>query len=172
MKYNLIVFLSCLTFISFRPLEKPVILTEKQFYIQQLNQSDIIEKIDTINHYYNIDLALLISIVNIESQFKQSATSTVNVNGSKDQGLLQLNNAYFNTPNIYEPLVNITIGIDYFNTCLLKSNGDIKSALYRYNSGNRTNYGQSEKYIKKIMDYYIRLKLDYFEYKGVKNGNN
>jgi soluble lytic murein transglycosylase-like protein len=168
MKFNLLVFLSIIFLISFKPITIQKInedqkLTQKEFYQKITGKPEIIEIIYDVNEYYNIDIELLIALSRTESGLNPTATNEKkNKNGSIDRGLYQLNSNYFKSPDIYNELVNITLGITFFNNCLKRANGDIEKALMLYNSGQQMKkYENFHKYYCDIQIYRFYLKSEF-----------
>jgi soluble lytic murein transglycosylase-like protein len=163
MKYNLLVFLCVILFISYKPVPLKQPISEKEFYSTYTKQPEMIAIIDDINKYYQNDLALLISLSMIESGMNQWAVNDKNINGSKDLGLYQLNNNHFRSPYILDPVINIANADAHLSYCLDKTRGDIENALRLYNGGYYLRNPNTEIYVKKVMNYYVKLKLNYSE---------
>jgi Transglycosylase SLT domain len=115
--------------------------------------------IQTASHY-QIDPALIKAIIMAESGYN---TKAVSKRGAK--GLMQLmpeTAQSLGVEDIFNPLQNITGGIQYFKQMVNRFNGDVKLALAAYNAGSRNvrNYNgvppfkATHFYIKKVLKYY------------------
>jgi soluble lytic murein transglycosylase-like protein len=156
MKYNLLVFLCVLIFLSQKPYEKPYEPTRQEIYGQITGHPEIVDIIYKVNQDYNIEPEILIAICWRESNFDPDAIGR-NAN-SYDQGLMQLNSIYFSGEYVTDPLINCTIAIHHFNKALIKANGNLSDALRIYNSGNIRRTAQKEKYVSAILQYYMNLR--------------
>ncbi len=91
---------------------------------------------------YGLDPLLIVSIIRVESSFKQTATSEKGA-----RGLMQIMPATgfwiaeqvgledFSEESIYEPSINILLGTWYLNDLLQQFNGELCPALAAYNGG-------------------------------------
>ena len=99
---------------------------------------------DLVNFYateYNVDPNLVYAIIKAESNFDEKAISNKNACGlmqlmfdtavqvAKEIGI------DINEETIYEPDININIGVKYISTLINKYNGNIPLALTAYNAG-------------------------------------
>jgi hypothetical protein len=167
MRFNLLVFISIIFLISFKPITQEKInedriITQKEFYQNFTGKPEIIGIIYDVNKYYNIDIELLIALSQTESGLNSQATNYKNKDGSIDAGLYQLNSNYFKSPDIYQDLVNITLGITFFDNCLKRANGNTEKALMLYNTGQISI--RTEKFVKyyyTIQSYRYYLKYEY-----------
>jgi len=93
----------------------------------------------TITKYskkYNVDKVLICALIQHESNGR-NVRSRRNRNGSRDYGLMQINQIH-SPKNIYalnNKDTNIRIGVWYLSKCLRKSRGNIKRACIFYNAG-------------------------------------
>jgi soluble lytic murein transglycosylase-like protein len=115
--------------------------------------------IQTASHY-QIDPALIKAIIMAESGYN---TKAVSKSGAK--GLMQLmpqTAQSLGVEDIFNPLQNITGGVQYFKHLVNRFSGDVKLALAAYNAGSRNvrNYNgvppfkATHSYIKKVLMYY------------------
>lgn len=154
-----LVILLCLLFFS-GTYENPK-PSKAEFYGKHLNQIELVNIIDKVNQNYGYDIEILIALCYQESRFNQYAVC-YNKDGTKDNGYYQLNSKYFNSPIIYDPLVNVTLGIAYFDDCMKRSNCSTRKALYLYNSGKTFAVSESaEKRADDIILYAMNLKEQY-----------
>ena len=96
---------------------------------------------------YNVDELLIYSIIKAESNFNENAKSTANAIGLMqlmENTAIELTNEINSTStNLYEPEINIQLGIYYFSTLLEKYN-NIGLTLAAYNAG----MGRVDKWIE------------------------
>ncbi|MBD3328313.1 transglycosylase SLT domain-containing protein [Candidatus Peregrinibacteria bacterium] len=71
-----------------------------------------------------------------------------NTNGTRDQGLMQLNSRYFKHPNVMDPAVNIDLGVKHLAGLLKRYNGNVIDVAAAYNCG----HAEAEKIGKKVYD--------------------
>lgn len=139
----LIIFL-LLYFILFKIIEIDKIVMKK---IYPLKYSEYIDK---YAEEYNIDKYLVYAIIKAESNFKEDAKSTSNA-----VGLMQIMEATaIETANkmdlnvakedLFEPELNIKIGLKYFTNLLKKYNDNYNLAIIAYNAG----IGNVDKWIR------------------------
>ena len=106
---------------------------------------------------YKIDEELVYALIQHESGGK-NIRGRKNRNGSRDHGIMQINEVH--SPNdvtrLYNCKINIKIGIWYLSLCIKKSKGNIKEACRMYNQGL---YGKKWKY--KNWKYVKRIIKDY-----------
>ncbi len=130
----LIVFL-LLYFVLFKVVELDKIVMKK---IYPLKYSEYVEK---YSKEYNIDKYLVYAIIKAESNFEEEAKSTSNA-----VGLMQVMEATaFETANkielsiseedLFNPDINIKIGLKYFTVLLEKYNNNYNLAIIAYNAG-------------------------------------
>jgi len=114
---------------------------------------------------YEIAFSLLKAVIKAESDFNPTAVSK---KGAK--GLMQIMPANFEHLNIYDPFnprENIMGGTYYLKKLLNRFNGSVSLALAAYNAGptpvehynNIPPYPETERYVKKVMDFYSAYKL-------------
>jgi soluble lytic murein transglycosylase-like protein len=108
-------------------------ISKEDYYIEILKHDELIHEIFYNAEKYKIKPELLIALSMQESELFQYAIGR-NIQ-SKDLGFFQLNDKYFNSPLIFDVKVNTFLGISYFDYCLKSSNGNVRQALYKYNSG-------------------------------------
>ena len=130
----LVIFL-LLYFILFKILEVDKIVMKK---IYPLKYSEYVEK---YAEEYNIDKYLVYAIIKAESNFEENAKSASNA-----VGLMQIMEATaIETSNkmelnvtendLFNPELNIKIGLKYFTTLLEKYNNNYNLAIIAYNAG-------------------------------------
>ena len=157
MKYN-ITLLLCLLFITFKPIGNKL-MSKQEFYGQFLNQKEIVKIISQVNQNYNYDIEILIALCWRESGFKSEAKN-ININGSQDNGLMQINSNYFNGEYVNNSLVNITLGVVHFDNAM-KKGIYIERGLSIYNTGKIKKDKKINQYISDILLYAINLKEEY-----------
>lgn len=64
-----------------------------------------------------------------------------NTNGTFDQGLMQLNSAYFKDPNVMDPATNIELGVKAIAKLLKRYGGNIENVIMAYNCGHAPSEG-------------------------------
>lgn len=95
--------------------------------------NEIYEKVMYYSHMYNIDPAVIISIIKRESNFKTEAKSNAGA-----IGLMQLMPGTASSMGVKNPWdigENILGGIKYFKQCLEKNKENLPLALASYNAG-------------------------------------
>lgn len=103
-----------------------------------------------------VDPAILLGLIQVESNFNPDATN-LNTNGTSDRGLMQINSGTskwlwgrafpeepYDVCKLYDPKINITLGTLYLQDMLIRY-GDIEKALTAYNKGP----GGLERWVKK-----------------------
>ena len=124
-----------LYFILFKILEIDKIILKK---IYPLKYSEYVEK---YAEEYNVDKYLVYAIIKAESNFKENANSTSNA-----VGLMQIMEATaIETANkmnlniteldLFNPELNIRLGLEYFTNLLDKYNDNYNLAIIAYNAG-------------------------------------
>ena len=131
----ILIIILLLYFVLFKVVEVDKIVMKK---IYPLKYSEYIEK---YSEEYNIDKYLVYAIIKAESNFKEDAKSTSNA-----IGLMQIMEATaFETANkmdlnisekdLFDPELNIKIGLKYFTSLLEKYNNNYNLAIIAYNAG-------------------------------------
>lgn len=90
---------------------------------------------------HNVEYALVLGLIEVESTFRTDAVSCVGC-----YGLMQLNPQYF--PSGLSPAENIRYGVAFLAEKLDQYTGDIGAALTAYNAGHDTG---SREYAEKVM---------------------
>ncbi len=104
-------------------------------YIANLPQNKrwVLRLVNTISKWYKVDEKLVLSIISVESNFENVATS------NKDaQGLMQLipdTAERFNVKNAYNATQNIKGGVAYLRWLLAYFKGDVALTVAAYNAG-------------------------------------
>ncbi|WP_018151488.1 lytic transglycosylase domain-containing protein [Leeia oryzae] len=120
----------------------------------------MIEMIQQVARWNDVDPRLALSIVSVESRFEPSAKSPANA-----MGLMQLIPATaerFNVKNAYNASQNVKGGIRYLRWLLDRYNGDIKLVAAAYNAGEGAvdkykgvpPYKETQAYVAKVMRFY------------------
>jgi len=119
--------------------------------LTKLFPKEYTEYVERYASEYNIDPLLIYAIIKAESNFAPGVKS-----GSGAYGLMQImentakevagkaNIRLEDTELLYEPAININIGIAYLDTLIKKYNGNELLALIAYNAG----IGNVDKWIK------------------------
>ena len=85
-----------------------------------------------------IDPAIALAIASHESGFNPNAVNTANPNGTKDWGVMQLNDTTVQTIGVTNPLdpkQNIDAGVSLLAGLLNRYSGNVRNALWAYASG-------------------------------------
>ncbi len=149
---------------------------------------DYIDLIRQQAEKYGLDPLFVISVVHAESRFAAGATSHKDAKGlmqmKEDTAKWCADNMRlegFTAEQIYQPEVNITLGVWYLNYLLGEFGGDYTLTLAAYNAGmgnvkkwlenpqyskdRRTldviPYGETERYVKKVFNNYTIYKMLY-----------
>ena len=127
-------------------------------YIANLPKSKrwVLRLVNTISKWYKVDEKLVLSIISVESNFENVATS------NKDaQGLMQLipdTAERFNVKNAYNATQNIKGGVAYLRWLLAYYKGDVALTVAAYNAGEGAvnkykgipPYAETKLYVKKV----------------------
>jgi soluble lytic murein transglycosylase-like protein len=87
---------------------------------------------------YNVDPNLAIAVAAHESNFNPNAINSANRNGTKDWGVMQLNDLtvkQFGVQNPLDPVENIDAGVKLLGQLSSKYSGDTTNILWAYNAG-------------------------------------
>jgi soluble lytic murein transglycosylase len=127
------------------------------------------EYVKEASEKYNIEEALIYSIIKTESNFKSSAMS------HKDaQGLMQLlpstaewiaKREKVKKYDLHDPRDNIMLGTAYFSYLLQKTDGDVEKAWIAYNAGIGRLKDEKWRQIEETTKYVQKLNLVYPIYK-------
>jgi soluble lytic murein transglycosylase-like protein len=93
--------------------------------------------VDAANQY-GVPPNIALGIASHESGFNPNAINSNNPNGTKDWGVMQLNDTTVQTMGVQNPLdpqQNIDAGVQLLSNLLNRYNGDVNSALWAYASG-------------------------------------
>lgn len=108
-----------------------------------------------------VPVELALAIAQQESGFNNIAVSKPNKDGSRDHGVMQLNDKYHKLKNVYDPVENIRYGIGMIKNGLARNNGNIRKTLSDYNAGpNAVGEGRrkGDAYALKVMTIANRFK--------------
>lgn len=131
-------------------------------YIANLpkNKRWVLRLVNAISKWYKVDEKLVLSIISVESNFENVATS------NKDaHGLMQLipdTAERFNVKNAYNATQNIKGGVAYLRWLLAYFKGDVALAVAAYNAGESAvnkykgipPYAETRQYVKKVQARY------------------
>lgn len=109
---------------------------------------------------HNVDPALIMAIIMAESRYNPMATSKKGAIGLMQ--IMPRTASAFSTEDMYDPVHNINVGVEYFRDLLNKFEGNVELALAAYNAGPRKvreyqgvpPYKATIYYIKKVFEYY------------------
>ncbi|MCB6184452.1 transglycosylase SLT domain-containing protein [Leeia sp. TBRC 13508] len=120
----------------------------------------IVEMVQQVARWNDVDPRLALSIVSVESNFNVQATSNANA-----QGLMQLIPATaerFNVRNAYNASQNVKGGVRYLRWLLDRYNGNVELVAAAYNAGEGAvdkykgvpPYKETQDYVAKVLRYY------------------
>jgi soluble lytic murein transglycosylase-like protein len=110
---------------------------------------------------YSVDPDTLRSMAIRESRLDPAAVN-VNVNGSVDVGLMQINSSWKKRlgvklwEHVKEPCTNVKVGA-YILSLAIEETGDLWTGVGRYHSRNKE---KAERYARKIFEIYERIRDD------------
>jgi soluble lytic murein transglycosylase-like protein len=131
-------------------------------YIANLpkNKRWVLRLVNAISKWYKVDEKLVLSIISVESNFENIATSNKNAHG-----LMQLipdTAERFNVKNAYNATQNIKGGVAYLRWLLAYFKGDVALVVAAYNAGEGAvnkykgipPYAETRQYVKKVQARY------------------
>ena len=109
---------------------------------------------------HDVDPALIMAIIMAESRYNPKATSKKGAMGLMQ--IMPLTASAFSSEDMYDPVHNINVGVEYFKHLLNRFEGNVELALAAYNAGPRKvseyqgvpPYKATMYYIKKVFEYY------------------
>lgn len=103
-----------------------------------MTTADIQALIVSKANQYGVPPNLALGVASHESSFNPNAVNTANANGTKDWGVMQLNDTTVQTMGVSNPLdptQNIDAGVRLLSSLLNRYGGDPNQALWAYASG-------------------------------------
>lgn len=139
------------------------------FFIKVTGNRNITMAILTAANRENIPLTLAFALAHTESRFKPYARN-VNVNGSIDRGLFQLNDRTFpqlSEEEFFDPSVSARYGMRHLRYCIGIAKDDL-NGVAMYNAGvARIKANQmpasTKSYVKKIKNYRANLDAEFYK---------
>lgn len=124
--------------------------------VRSLERKDIKALVKRLAPDFNLDPALVLAVIEVESNFNPRARSPKNA-----QGLMQLIPATasrFGVRNVWDPVENLRGGMAYLRWLLDHFDGDVELALAGYNAGENAvkkyggvpPYAETKAYVKRI----------------------
>lgn len=135
----------------------------EKFYDKYTKNHEITTKIINYAIDNNIPINIAFSIVWNESRYKINAVGPKNSNGTRDWGLLQLNDGFrhrWTRKDFFDIDKNIKTGMEYLAYCISRT-GSLEKGIGAYNKGIRGihKYGLPKKYISDILTYEKKLDI-------------
>lgn len=128
--------------------------------VRDYSKGEIIQIIIDEATAQGVDPNIILAIAEQESGMRNNAISPKNNNGSRDHGVMQLNDKYHKLKNPYDPHENIRYGVKHFKGLLAGAKGDLRKALSDYNAGaGATGKGrrQGDDYARSVLSKYDNL---------------
>jgi len=155
--------------------ERPPIIThnngnmDRQLATLPSTKRWIIDLVDTLATWYNIDPKLVLAIIAVESNFEVKAQSP-----KEAMGLMQLipgTAERFNIKNAFDASQNIKGGVRYLRWLLSYYHGDIRLVVAAYNAGEKAvdrykgipPYPETKQYVQRVMRLYQHQSHPYDE---------
>ncbi|MEQ1487072.1 MAG: transglycosylase SLT domain-containing protein [Methylotenera sp.] len=131
-------------------------------YIANLpkNKRWVLRLVKSISKWYKVDEKLVLSIISVESNFVNVATSNKNAHGLMQ--LIPETSERFNVKNAYDATQNIKGGVAYLRWLLAYFKGDVALTVAAYNAGEGAvnkykgipPYAETRLYVKKVQARY------------------
>jgi soluble lytic murein transglycosylase-like protein len=133
-------------------------ITNKTTTIDVKKEVDVLHLIRTNCEKYNVPYYLALALCKRESGINPDAIN-INVDGSKDIGLFQLNNRYFSEKESKKIESNVETAIKHLSE-LYKQSKSWFIALVKYHRGNKPTDDDTIKYLEDIINY--KTVLEYY----------